>query len=327
MTVKSKFDYLQVFQGPHIPDTEPIIVKNRVRNIGTSAGSIWCELAELTEHGDIKDALCRTKNTLFDISPNGCGMLYAKPSVGTCTMNGTPRCDASAWIKIKKPKGVYYFGLKTWGEDEDVPDYPPIGDTLDNATSFSVTFAKKCDTLKVVEKAPVVCTCIADAYVAQSGGGYNTSELKAEGNADDKYVLLGFQLPAGIDLTEIDNMYAELYVKDYGGDYDWEGDDYYGDTMFFNALPAFNEATVNWSWHFNNCIYLGQSALKTPIAKNNYYRIFDLMGSWGLSKLFEYIVDSKIYISFHGSDTWQKYSSKEGTHPPKLIIYFKKPEE
>ena len=188
---------------------------------------------------------------------------------------------------------------------------------------------ERCDELTVM-KAPVVCTCIADAYVAQSGGGgYNTSELKAEENDDDKYVLLGFQLPAGIDLTEIDYMYAELYVKDYGGDYDWEGDDYYGDTMFFNALPEFDEATVNWSWHFDNCIYLGQDLLKTPKTTGGYYRIFDIGREAPdlLAPLLEHVTaDNKIFFSWHGSDTWQKYSSKEGAHPPKLIIYFKKPE-
>lgn len=176
--------------------------------------------------------------------------------------------------------------------------------------------------LLVVEK-EVLCECIADAYVAQSGGGYNTSELIAEENGDDKYVLLGFQLPLDLDITTIEKLEVELYVKDYGGEYDWTGADYYGDTMFFCALPTFNEATVNWSWHFNNYVYLGQDVLKTPIQKNKYYRIFNIGMEHPdlLAPLLLHITpDKKLYFSWKGSDTWQKYSSKEGAYKPRLIL-------
>lgn len=185
---------------------------------------------------------------------------------------------------------------------------------------------KKCDSLTVEKVPPVVCTCIADAYVAQSGGGYNTSELKAEENGDDKYVLLGFEIPSAVDISDIDYLELELFVKDYGGDYDWTGKDYHGDTMFFDALPAFNESSVNWSWHFNNSIYLGQDVLKTPIQKNVYYPVLNIGREHPdlLQPLLSHITaDSKLFFSFKGSDTWQIYSSKEGAYPPKLTIYFK----
>jgi len=169
----------------------------------------------------------------------------------------------------------------------------------------------------------IICQCIADAYVAQSGRGYNTSELKAEENGDDKYILLGFQLPADIDPTTIEKMELVMYVKDYGGDYDWQGSDYYQDTMFFNALPPFNESAVNWSWHFNNSIYLGQDVLKTPIQKNAYYTILNIGMEYPdlLQPLLSYLTaDKKLYFSWKGSDTWQTHSSRTGGHPPRLII-------
>lgn len=216
------------------------------------------------------------------------------------------------------PTTVSCIAFRTISGSQSFNEFPDeaCNEALDKLPPLMV---KKCDQLEVVEPLAV---CIADAYVAQSGGGYNTSELKAEENGDDKYLLLGFQLPPDIDPATIEKLELEMYVKDYGGDYDWEGSDYYGDTMFFNALPAFNESTVNWSWHFNNRIYLGQDVLKTPFQKNAYYKILNV----GMEALSHLTADKKLYFSWKGSDTWQTYSSKEGDHPPKLIIHFKEPE-
>jgi len=36
----------------------------------------------------------------------------------------------------------------------------------------------------------IICPYIVDAYVAQSGGWYNTAELKAEENGDDKNMMI-----------------------------------------------------------------------------------------------------------------------------------------
>ena len=169
----------------------------------------------------------------------------------------------------------------------------------------------------------IICQCIADAYVAQSGGGYNTAELKAEENGDDKYILVGFQLPSDIDPATIEKIELEMYIKDYGGDYDWEGADYYQDTLFFNALPPFSEYSVNWLWHFNNSIYLGQDVLKTPIKKNAYYPVLNVGMEYPdlLEPLLSHLTaDKKLYFSWKGSDTWQTFSSRTGGNPPILII-------
>lgn len=185
--------------------------------------------------------------------------------------------------------------------------------------------SKKCDEL-TVKKEDIVCSCIADAYVAHSGGGYNTAELIAEHNGDDKFILLGFQLPADLDMSTIKKAELEMYVNDYGGTYDSEGNDYYRDgSILFYALPAFDEATVDYSWWDISTIYLGRAIIEVPKIKSQYYPIFDIAAHIPdlLEPLLSYITaDNKIFFSFRGSDTWQKFSSKEGGYPPKLVIVF-----
>lgn len=82
-------------------------------------------VAELNSDGSIIEEFCSKQWTQ---GPGVYASFRANQSTGGCEipMEGHS-CDdvkGSGYVKTNKPPGTYYFGIKTWGEDEDEPSYP-----------------------------------------------------------------------------------------------------------------------------------------------------------------------------------------------------------
>lgn len=120
--VTSVYDHLKTFGGPFNPDTPVKIATVRVKNNGTKDGTVYNAIAELNADGSIKDEFCRDSTTL---AAGVCVAFGGAQHTRYCAVGDPDKeCRSLGSVYIKKPPGTYYYGIKTWGEDESEPSYP-----------------------------------------------------------------------------------------------------------------------------------------------------------------------------------------------------------
>ena len=140
--VRSKFWDITGYPGPFDAGKDSTIFKNVPGNCGTTRGIVNIAVAELNPSGIVIHEFCRKSVTLSVGSKKG---INANQKGGSCSLAGME----IGWISINKPAGTYYYGIKTWGESESEPSYPPIGTTTANASSMKVTVKEAKGTLSV----------------------------------------------------------------------------------------------------------------------------------------------------------------------------------
>ena len=176
-------DYFISYAGPFSAGSEEKIVEYKIKNVGALdaySGEFSFEAAQLNADGQIMQLICRRGNDDV-VSVGGC-IQFNGPVDNPCRDELIEDCSVipNGYILIKMPDtiGSYYYGIKTWGKDEDEPSYP-VPDSPDqplNAKAWSVT----------VEAPAPPCTC--------------TSWVNAECTAPGKRRQTRMCTPAGCDI-------------------------------------------------------------------------------------------------------------------------------
>jgi len=118
--VTSKFDYLLINKTAQ-PDVQTWIALNRVVNSGTRSGNINVVAAELNSDGSVIRE-CRKSITLATKEYCGLNATFRYDTVFVCKITKISS-DSHRAVDILKHAGIYYFGIKTWGEDESEPEW------------------------------------------------------------------------------------------------------------------------------------------------------------------------------------------------------------
>ena len=133
----AEFACVQKWETPK-PDTLSEIILSSVKNTGGKAGKVYAAAAELDSTGTVIDEFYRGST---DLNAGQCASFRAEQPTRTGYLSPAT-CGPCPWggcIYINKPEGTYYYGVKTWGEDEAEPSYP-VPDASDqpaNAKAWS----------------------------------------------------------------------------------------------------------------------------------------------------------------------------------------------
>ncbi len=115
----SIFDHFSDRTNEDIEGRGGYIFENRVKNNGSARGDIYIEIAELNSDFSLKTSLCRKS---IEIDSGVCAKMGYGPDV--CEIESVPDCGLYTICGVAgRAPGTYYFGIKTWGEDEDEPAF------------------------------------------------------------------------------------------------------------------------------------------------------------------------------------------------------------
>ena len=134
----AEFACVQKWETPK-PNTLSRVILTFVKNTGDKTGEVYAAAAELDSTGTVIDEFYRGS---IDLNAGQCVNFHAvQPNrKGFFFISECGPCPQGGFIYINKPEGVYYYGVKTWGEDEAEPVYP-IPDSSDqpaNAKAWSI---------------------------------------------------------------------------------------------------------------------------------------------------------------------------------------------
>jgi len=124
--VTAAFDLFTSYSGPFTVGEKVTIAKYRVKNTGNVRGPINVAIHKLNADGSVKGDIAAWWGIYLD--PGECYTCGYDCDTDTelspCTTGSCATIGAGE-IKITHPTaGTYYYGIKTWGEDEDEPSYP-----------------------------------------------------------------------------------------------------------------------------------------------------------------------------------------------------------
>ncbi len=141
--VTAVFDHFKGYEEACVPlgsDTKTFYWHaNRIKNTGNGHGTVFCEVAELDELNNVIEVICRADT---EVDASECALFWAD-SPGSCEL-APYVCTAYTQRVATRSQGKYYFGMKTWGEDETEPLYTDINP--DKVKTWSVTVKKiTCD--------------------------------------------------------------------------------------------------------------------------------------------------------------------------------------
>ena len=120
------FDYFEPCSEAYCrykPTEQIDIAKNRVKNAGNFEGTINIKFEELDADGNPLPggAVCADS---MSVSPGDyCALSYYEYS-GLCSIGSVTETGWGHIVLNPRPTGIYYFGIKTWSEDESEPPYP-----------------------------------------------------------------------------------------------------------------------------------------------------------------------------------------------------------
>jgi len=101
-----------------------VIAENRVKNTGVSAGTINIKFEELDADGNPLSGGVSFGDSVGGVDVGECATLFYDESLGIGNVSKKP-CDSYGMVFLNpRPIGTYYFGIKTWSDDETEPPYP-----------------------------------------------------------------------------------------------------------------------------------------------------------------------------------------------------------